>query len=84
MLRIYICPKCYNYRMVSKKPDAICFHCGNRLDKCEFEYRDFIDMSEEQRNLYKERYMNRMLAYQNKINNTTLEKNKCESTIPTI
>ena len=25
MLRIFICPKCYNYRIVSRKPDAICF-----------------------------------------------------------
>lgn len=67
MLRIYICPECYNFRMVSRKPDAICFHCGTTLDKCELEYKDYMNMTEVERLNYKENYKKRMLAYQDKV-----------------
>ncbi len=68
MLRIYICPQCYNYRMVSRKPDAVCFHCGTTLEKCELEYSDYMNMTENQRNTYKEEYKNRMKLYAEKLN----------------
>ncbi len=67
MLRIYICPKCYNYRMVSRKPDAVCFHCGSTLDKCELEYIEFMNMTEEQRINYKENYKSRIQLYRDKM-----------------
>lgn len=67
MLRIYICPKCYNFRMVSRKPDAVCFHCGSTLEKSELEYVEFMNMTEEERNTYKQSYKNRMQLYHDKI-----------------
>lgn len=53
--------------MVSRKPDAICLHCGTRLDKCDVEYTDYIDMSEKQRDVYKEKYKQRIQLYFEKI-----------------
>lgn len=67
MLRIYICPKCYNFRMVSRKPDAVCLHCGTALDQCELDYGAFMNMTENDRNVYKEEYKNRMMLYNEKI-----------------
>lgn len=67
MLRIYICPKCYNYRMVSRKPDAICFHCGTILERCDLEYSDYMNMSETERDTYKKNFINRLNSYQDKL-----------------
>ncbi len=67
MLKIYICPECYNYRMVSRKPDAICLHCGERLEQCDFDYGVYINMTENERNEYREKYKKRMLAYGEKV-----------------
>jgi hypothetical protein len=67
MLRIYICPKCYNFRMVSRKPDAICFHCGMNLVQCDLEYITYMNMTEEERNTYKENFKKRMMLYNEKI-----------------
>lgn len=53
--------------MVSRKPDAICLHCGTRLDQCDVEYTDYIDMSEKQRDVYKEKYKQRIQLYFEKI-----------------
>jgi len=63
VLRIYICPKCYNFRMVSRKPDAICLHCGTRLDQCELQYGAYMNMTEYDRNEFKENYKKRMMLY---------------------
>lgn len=67
MLKIFICPKCYNFRMVSRKPDALCLHCGTHLDHCELEYVEFMDMSEKQRELFKEKYKKRLMLYRDKL-----------------
>lgn len=53
--------------MVSRKPDAICLHCGTRLDQCEVEYGAFINMTEYDRNEYRENYKIRMLQYTEKL-----------------
>ena len=74
MLRIYICPKCYNFRMVSRKPDAMCFHCGTNLEQCDLEYTEYINMTEEQRNQYREDYKNRMMMYREKMDEVLKEK----------
>lgn len=69
MIRIYICPECYNFRMVSRKPDAVCYHCGSALKKCEdLEYVEYMNMTEEERNIFKEKYKNRIMRYQDKMN----------------
>lgn len=70
MLRIYICPKCYNFRMVSKKPDAVCLHCGNILDKIDIDYVDYINMTQSKRNELRENYKKRMLIYDSKLAKT--------------
>lgn len=67
MLRIYICPQCYNFRMVSRKPDAICFHCGAPLVKCDIEYSQYMVMTEEERNDYKGKFIARLKQYASKI-----------------
>lgn len=67
MLKIYICPKCYNIRMVSRKPDAICFHCGSVLELSDLEYGAYMNMTENERNEYKANYKSRMLDYNNKM-----------------
>jgi hypothetical protein len=67
MLRIYICPQCYNFRMVSRKPDAICFHCGYSLVKCDMEYSQYMDMTELERTEYKEKFIARMQQYSRKL-----------------
>lgn len=67
MLRIYICPKCYNFRMVSRKPDAICFHCGDRLEQTDIEYGAYMNMTENERNTYRENFKKRMLMYKDKL-----------------
>ncbi len=64
MLRIYICPKCYNFRIVSRKPDAVCFHCGTLLEKSELEYVTYMNMTQEQRDDFRQQYINRLMAYQ--------------------
>ena len=67
MLRIYICPQCYNFRMVSRKPDAICFHCGSILERCDLEYIDYMNMTKEERGIFRQNYINRMQTYHNKV-----------------
>ena len=67
MLRIYICPICYNFRMVSRKPDAVCLHCGTVLDQCELDYGAYMNMTENDRNEYKENYKKRMMLYSEQI-----------------
>ncbi len=67
MLRIYICPQCYNFRMVSRKPDAICFHCGTPLVKSDVEYSQYMEMTEVERNQCKEKFIARMKQYSSKI-----------------
>lgn len=67
MLRIYICPKCFNFRMVSRKPDAVCFHCGSPLERCELQYVEFMEMTENERNTYRENYKNRIKIYRDKM-----------------
>lgn len=67
MLRIYICPMCYNFRMVSRKPDAVCLHCGAVLEHSKIEYGVFMNMTENDRNEYKENYKKRMLLYNDKM-----------------
>lgn len=74
MLRIFICPKCYNYRIVSRKPDAICFHCGETLHKSDLDYVEYIDMSEQERAKYKENFIKRMKAFQEKIDTMLTEQ----------
>ena len=66
MLHIFLCPKCFNYRIVSRKPDAICFHCGATLYKSDIDYVEYIDMSEQERERYKEKFINRMKMFQDK------------------
>lgn len=56
MLKIYICPKCYNFRMVSRRPDAICLHCGTVLEQSNLDYRTFMNMTDEERSIYKSNY----------------------------
>ncbi len=53
--------------MVSRKPDAICLHCGTKLEKCDFEYGAYMKMTENERDEYRENYKKRMLAYGEKI-----------------
>ena len=67
MLHIFLCPKCFNYRIVSRKPDAICFHCGERLHKSDIDYVEYIDMSEQERERYKQKFIKRMMAFQDKV-----------------
>ena len=67
MLHIFLCPKCFNYRIVSRKPDAICFHCGAKLYKSNIDYVEYIDMSEQEREKYKENFIKRIRAYQDEI-----------------
>lgn len=54
MLKIFICPECYNIRMVSKRPNAICLHCNKPLLECDLDYSEYIMLSTEERELYKE------------------------------
>lgn len=67
MLQIFICPKCFNYRIVSRKPEAFCFHCGVKLFNSGIGYNEYTEMSEKERERYKQRFINRMLRYQDKI-----------------
>jgi hypothetical protein len=74
MLRIYICPQCYNFRMVSRKPYAICFHCGSRLEKSELEYDDYIEMTEKERHTYRVNYRKRLELYRMKLDGLLQEE----------
>lgn len=56
MLKIFICPECYNIRMVSKQPNAICLHCNKTLLKCDIEYSRYTRLSEEEREDFKEKW----------------------------
>jgi hypothetical protein len=60
--------------MVSKKPDAICFHCGEILEKCDIEYNAYINMTEEDRNKYRENYKSRIKLYHEKLDNMLQKK----------
>lgn len=40
--------------MVSKRPNAICLHCNEPLLACDLDYSDYIMLSPEERELYKE------------------------------
>ena len=74
MLHIFLCPKCYNYRIVSRKPDAICFHCGAPLYKSDINYVEYIDMSEDEREKYKESFIKRMKTFRDKVDTMVLEQ----------
>jgi hypothetical protein len=74
MLHIFLCPKCFNYRIVSRKPDAICFHCGATLLKSDIDYVEYIDMSEQEREKYRESFIKRMKSFQNKMDTMLSER----------
>ena len=74
MLHIFLCPKCFNYRIVSRKPDAICFHCGSILHKSDIDYVEYIDMSQQERAKYKENFKNRMKMFQEKVDSMFTEQ----------
>ena len=57
MIKIFICPKCVNYRIFSRKPYAICLHCGATLHNSEIDYIAYSDMSEEERANYKQKFI---------------------------
>ena len=76
MIRIFICPKCYNFRMVSRRPNAICFHCGAKLERTEIDYNKYVLMDQQDRNTYRENYKKRMLKYNEKYSKI-FEDNKC-------
>lgn len=54
--------------MVSRKPAAICFHCGAKLEKTDLDYNDYIRMTEQDRSTYRENYKKRILKYHEKLN----------------
>lgn len=54
MLKIYICPKCLNFRMVSRRPDAVCLHCGTILEQSNLDYRTYMGMNDMERCGYKD------------------------------
>ncbi|TAH67243.1 MAG: DNA-directed RNA polymerase subunit M [Anaerolineaceae bacterium] len=74
MLHIFICPKCFNYRIVSRKPDAICFHCGATLHKSDIDYVEYIDMNEQERKKYKDKFINRMKMFKEKVEDMITEQ----------
>lgn len=74
MLRIFICPKCFNFRIVSRKPDATCFHCGSRLHKSDLDYVDYIGMSLQERLKYKEKFIERMKMIKENVDNLYTEQ----------
>lgn len=53
MLKIYICPNCYNVRMVSKKTNAVCLHCDQELKACDISYDKYTKLDNEERQEYK-------------------------------
>ena len=57
MLKIYICPSCYNFRMVSKRTDAICLHCQKKLVPTNISFEKFSNLDLEERNKYKRKWM---------------------------
>lgn len=59
MLKIYICPNCYNIRMVSKKPNAICLHCNTILKECDITYDKYTNLTSEERSNYKNRLIHK-------------------------
>jgi len=74
MLTIFICPKCYNYRIVSRKPDATCFHCGAMLHRSDIDFIEFTDMSEQERSDYKQKFIQRMKIYKDNTENLLAEQ----------
>ena len=74
MLRIFICPMCFNFRIVSRKPDAICFHCGSRLHKSDLDYAEYIEMSIPERLKYKEKFTERMKMIKDNMDNMYTEQ----------
>jgi hypothetical protein len=42
--------------MVSRRPDAICLHCGTVLEQSNLDYRTFMNMTDEERSIYKSNY----------------------------
>lgn len=47
--------------MVSKRPDAICLHCGITLKVCDISYIEYINMNESKRNEYREEFKKRII-----------------------
>jgi hypothetical protein len=60
--------------MVSRKPYAICFHCGSRLEKSELEYDDYIEMTEKERHTYRVNYRKRLELYRMKLDGLLQEE----------
>lgn len=62
MLKIYICPECYNFKMVSKKNNCFCLHCSEELTECSVSYEDFSNMNQDERDKLKERLKVKLLC----------------------
>ena len=60
--------------MVSKRPDAVCLHCGTALDICDIDYTDYINMTEKKRNEFRENYKKRIMVNTEKKFNSENEK----------
>lgn len=75
-MKIHICPKCFNYRIVSRRITVYCYHCGELTDRSELEYEDYIRMTLEEREKFKQKYKARMLKYREKIDSLTNKDDK--------
>jgi hypothetical protein len=60
--------------MVSRRPDAICFHCGSILERCDVNYETYMNMTEVERSDLKNSYKARMTAYHNQMNKSYQEQ----------
>ena len=65
--------------MVSRRPDAICFHCGTNLEQCDLDYGTYMNMTENERFEYKDKYKKRIVAYSEKL--LQAHQNNKESTL---
>lgn len=53
MLKVYICPTCYNFRLVSKRSKAYCLHCNHSLVPCNMTYVTYSNLNDEERGQYR-------------------------------
>ena len=57
MMRIFFCPNCHTYRIVSDRLEAECIRCADNLYISDIPFEMFVDLNQDQRQEVCEKYL---------------------------
>lgn len=52
MMKVYLCPKCGNIRIVSRRKQVECLRCGEQMLLDKMDFLEYTEKSQEEREAY--------------------------------